>query len=244
MMVQTQVDLVLVTYESRPVLPAFFHSLRQFTKPPFRLLVIDNNSKDQTKAYLQAMRKDPFFGPQMRLVFNRTNLGVAKAWNQAVKITSGRYLVFLNPDLVFTKDWLQKLVQSAARHKKAMVVGVKILNPDGTIYHAGANGKIRGKGQMDRPGLFDREKKVRWVQGSCFLVKREIFGKIGGFDERFFMYGEEVDFCWRVRKAGYEVLYTPVSIYHYRKGSQISRAARLQLRRHSARLLRAKWRKK
>ncbi|NLM36963.1 MAG: glycosyltransferase family 2 protein [Firmicutes bacterium] len=243
-MAETQVDLVLVTYESRHFLPVFFQSLWGFTKTPFRLLVIDNNSKDQTKDYLQAMRKDPFFGAQMRLVFNPANLGVAKAWNQAVRMTSGRYLVFLNPDLMFTKDWLSKLMKYAARHKKAMVVGAKILNPDGTIYHAGATGKIQGKGEMDRPGLYDREKKVRWIQGSCFLVKREIFSIIGGFDEQFFMYGEEVDFCWRVRKAGYEVLYAPVPIYHYRQGSKISRAARHQLRRHSAQLLRAKWQKK
>lgn len=243
-MVKTQVDLVMVTYESRLSLPTFFQSLRKYTKQPFHLLVIDNNSQDQSKTYLQAMQRDKFFGERMRLVFNRKNLGVAKAWNQAVRITSGRFIVFLNPDLKFTKDWLYKLTQSATRHKKAMVVGAKILNPDETIYHAGANGKIRGRGQKNRPDLFDQEKKVRWVQGSCFLVKREIFRKIGGFDERFFMYGEEVDFCWRVRKAGYEVLYSPVPIYHGRQGAKIPRKERLKLRQRSAQLLRAKWKKK
>ena len=244
MRMEHHVDLVLVTYTSRLCLPTFFQSLRQTTKPPFRLLVIDNNSQDQTKAYLQSKLQDPFFRHHLRRVFNKKNLGVAKAWNQAVKLTTGRFIVFLNPDLIFTRDWLHKLTQSAMRHKQAMVVGAKILNPDGTIYHAGANGKIRGKGEKNRPGLCDREKKVRWVQGSCFLVKRAIFHEIGGFDERFFMYGEEVDFCWRVRQAGYEVLYAPVPVYHYRQGSKITRKERLKLRRHSARLLRAKWKKK
>jgi GT2 family glycosyltransferase len=243
-MVKTHVDLVMVTYESALSLPTFFQSLRQSTKLPFRLLVIDNNSQDQSKAYLQSKAQDHFFRHKMQLVFNKKNLGVAKAWNQAVRMTSSRYIVFLNPDLKFTRDWLPKLIQSAARHKKAMVVGAKILNPDGSIYHAGADGKIRGKGQKDRPGLLDQEKKVRWVQGSCFLVKREIFTKIGGFDEQFFMYGEEVDFCWRVRKAGYEVLYAPVPIYHYRQGANITRKERLKLRQRSAQLLRAKWKKK
>lgn len=241
---KNQVDLVMVTYNSRLVLPAFFKSLRKQTKTPFQLLVIDNNSTDGTKAYLQSLVNKPFFRDKMRLVFNQTNTGLAKAWNQAVKLTSGRFLLFLNPDLVLTKDWLGKLTNSATRRQKAMVVGAKILNPDGTIYHAGATGKIRGRGKKNRPGLFDQEAKVRWVQGSCFLVKREIFRKIGGFDEQFFVYGEEVDFCRRVRQAGYDVLYTPVPIYHYRKGSAIPKAKRLQLRRRSARLLKEKWEKK
>ena len=209
---KNQVDLVMVTYNSRLVLPAFFESLRKHTKSPFHLLVIDNNSTDGTRVYLQSLLKDPFFRKRMTLVLNQTNVGLAKAWNQAVKITSGRLLLFLNPDLVFTKDWLKKFTKSAARHKKTMVVGGKILNPDGTIYHAGAIGKIRGRGEPNQPGLFDREAKVRWVQGSCFLVKRDIFRKIGGFDENFFVYGEEIDFYWRVRKAGYDVLYAPVPI--------------------------------
>ena len=242
--VDNHIDLIMVTYESQLSLPTFFQSLRKYTKLPFRLLVIDNNSTDQSKVFLQAKLQDKYFRDKMQLVFNKKNLGVAKAWNQAVRMTSGRYIVFLNPDLKFTKDWLLKLTQSAARHKKAMVIGAKILNPDGTIYHAGAGGKIRGKGEKNRPGLFDQEKKVRWVQGSCFLVKREIFTEIGGFDEQFFMYGEEVDFCWRVRKAGYEVLYVPVPIYHYRQGSKISRTERLKLRQRSARLLREKWKEK
>ena len=239
-----QVDLVMVTYNSRGVLPALFNSLRARTKSPFQLLVIDNNSMDGTKAYLQSLLKDPFFREKMRLVLNQANVGLAKAWNQAVRLTSGRFILFLNPDLVLTEDWLGKLVKYAEQHPKAMVVGAKILNPDGTIYHAGAIGKVRGRGEPDRPGLFDREAKVHWIQGSCFLVKREIFRKIGGFDERFFVYGEEVDFCHRVRQAGYEILYTPVPIYHYRKGTAIPRKTRLQLRKRSARLLKEKWKKK
>ena len=241
---KNQVDLVMVTYNSRFVLPTFFKSLRKHTKSPFQLLVIDNNSTDGTRAYLQSLLKEPFFRDKMRLVFNKTNLGLAKAWNQAVKLTSGQFILFLNPDLVLTKGCLSKLVKSAARHEKAMVVGAKILNPDGTIYHAGATGKIRGRGKQDRPGLYDREAKVHWVQGSCFLVKREVFQKVGGFDERFFVYGEEVDFCRRVRQAGYDVLYAPVPIYHYRQGSAITPKVRSQLRRRSARLLKEKWKKK
>lgn len=241
---KNHIDLVMVTYNSQLVLPAFFHSLKKFTKNRFRLLVIDNNSTDRTKAYLQSILEDDFFRKKTRLVFNRTNIGLAKAWNQAIKRTSGQLIVFLNPDLVFTKDWLTKLTKSAARHKKTMIVGAKILNPDGTIYHAGALSKIRGKGKLDRPGLFAKEKKVHWVQGSCFLVKRAVFEKIGGFDEQFFVYGEEVDFCRRVRKAGYEVLYSPVPIYHSRQGSKIPQQDRLKLRQRSAELLKKKWKKK
>ena len=95
MRMEHHVDLVLVTYTSRLCLPTFFQSLRQTTKPPFRLLVIDNNSQDQTKAYLQSKLQDPFFRHHLRLVFNKKN------WvaNQAVKLTTGRFIVF-KPDLI------------------------------------------------------------------------------------------------------------------------------------------------
>ena len=207
-MVKTHVDLVMVTYESALSLPTFFQSLRQSTKLPFRLLVIDNNSQDQSKAYLQSKAQDHFFRHKMQLVFNKKNLGVAKAWNQAVRMTSSRYIVLFNPDIKFTRDWIPKLIQSAARHKKAMVVGAKILNPDGSIYHAGADGKIRGKGQKDRPGLLDQEKKVRWVRAAVFWSNAK-FSQNRGFDEQFFMYGEEVDFVSGCNR--YEVLYAPVT---------------------------------
>jgi hypothetical protein len=238
------VDLVMVSYNSRLVLPAFFQSLRKFTNSPFHIWVIDNNSADGSQAFLKTISQDKFFRPKMTLVLNKTNTGVAKAWNQAVRLTSGRLIVFLNPDLIFTKNWLIQLVTSATRHRKAMVVGAKILNPDGTIYHAGAISKIRGKGKPNRPGLLDEEKVVHWIQGSCFLVKRAIFQKIGGFDEQFFVYGEEIDFCHRVRKAGFNVLYSPVPIYHFRRGSEIPRQERLKLRQRSAQLLKVKWKKK
>jgi GT2 family glycosyltransferase len=243
-LVKDHVDLVMVSYNSRLVLPVFFQSLRKFTKSPFHLWVIDNNSTDKSQAFLKTISRDKFFRPKMTLVLNKSNTGVAKAWNQAVRLTSSPLMVFLNPDLVFTKHWLRRLTTSAARHKKAMVVGAKILNPDGTIYHAGAISRIRGKGEPNRPGFYDEEKIVHWIQGSCFLVKRTIFQQIGGFDEQFFVYGEEIDFCHRVRKAGFNVLYSPVPIYHWRRGSQIPRQERLKLRKRSARLLKAKWSKK
>jgi GT2 family glycosyltransferase len=241
---KNHVDLVMVSFNSRPFLPGFFKSLQKNTKYPFQLFVIDNNSIDGSKAYLQTMLKKKFFNKKMKLTINRKNIGLAKAWNKAITFGQSEYIVFLNPDIIFTKNWLTKLIKSADKYRKAMVVGVKVLNPDGAIYHAGAISRPRGRGLQNRPGLYDREKKLRLIQGSCFLVKRAVFAKIGKFDEQFFVYGEEADFCRRVRKAGFHVLYSPVPIYHFRHGSEISSQKRLQLRKTSAKLLKNKWSKK
>lgn len=238
------VDLIMVSYNSRRDLPTFFRSLLLNTEHPYRLYVIDNNSIDGSVAYLQTILKLKFFKENMKLTLNSTNIGLAKAWNQAVAQGKNKYIVFLNPDLVFTKNWLTKLVDSAKRHRKVMIVGVKVLNPDDTIYHAGSISKPRGKGLPNAKGLFAQEEKVRSIQGSCFLVKRKAFKKVGSFDEQFFVYGEEVDFCRQVRRAGYKVLYSPVPIYHFRHGSAIPPEVRSSLRRTSSKLLKAKWKKK
>jgi hypothetical protein len=237
------VDLIMVSFNSQRFLPGFFKSLQKNTKYPFRLFVIDNNSTDRSKEYLKSMLKNNFFKKKLKLVFNRKNLGLATAWNQGIKLGRSKYVVFLNPDIKFTKNWLTKMVKSADKHRKAGIVGVKILNPDHTIYHAGAISRPRGRGLQNKPNLFNKEKKVRLIQGSCFLVKRRTFTKVGRFDENFFVYGEEADFCRRVRKAGFHVLYTPVPIFHFKHGSDISSQKRLKLRNTSAQLLKKKWEK-
>mgnify|MGYP000885551504 FL=1 len=233
----------MVSFNSRRFLPGFFKSLQKNTKHPFHLFVIDNNSTDRSKEYLKSIQKNKLFKNKMKLILNRKNIGLAKAWNQGIKLGNSKYVVFLNPDTKFTKNWLTKMVKSADKHRKAGIVGVKILNPDHTIYHAGAISRPRGKGLQNKPNLFNKEKKVRLIQGSCFLVKRWIFTKVGKFDENFFVYGEEADFCRRVRKAGFHVLYSPVPIYHFKHGSDISSQERSMLRNTSARLLKSKWKK-
>lgn len=238
-------DLIMVSYNNRRFLPEFFHFIKSKTAYPFHLIAIDNNSTDGSRAYLIKMKQANAIGKQMKLVLNPKNLGVAKAWNQGIDLCRGKYLVFLNPDLKLTPGWLEKMIRCAERHPKTGIVGAKILNYDGTIYHAGfINGVVRGRGKKDAPGRYGTEVAVHGIQGCCFLVKRELIPVVGKFDERFFIYAEEDDYCLRARKAGFKVMYAPVPIYHYREGSAIPPQKRQELRLASKKKFHEKWRSK
>lgn len=238
-------DLIMVSYNSRPFLPKFFDGVKNKTAYPLHLIVIDNNSSDGSRAYLKKMKQSDSIGKRMKLILNPKNLGVAKAWNMGINVCKGEYILFLNPDLKLTSGWLEKLISCAERHPKAGVVGAKILNFDGTIYHAGfVNGVVRGKGKKNAPDRYGTEVAVHGIQGCCFLVKRSIIPKVGKFDERFFIYAEEDDYCLRVRKAGYKVMYAPVPIYHHREGSAVPPEKRRRLRLASKAKFHEKWGKK
>lgn len=241
-MMENHADLIMITYNSERFLPSIFHFIKDKTNYPYHLIVIDNNSTDQSRAYLSRLKQKDSIKDRMTLILNPQNIGVSKAWNKAMDLCNGKYVVFLNPDLKLTRGWLEKMVSCAERHPKAAVVGAKILNYDGTINHAGFLKGVRGRGEKDGPGKYDTETEVHGIQGSCFLVKRSVFPVVGKFDERFFVYGEEDDFCLRARKAGFTVMYCPVPIYHFREGSAIPRKERINLRMTSWKKYKEKWR--
>lgn len=238
------IDIIVISYNSFRFLPEFFHFIKNKTHLPFHLIVFDNNSADESRTYLKQLTQVDSIRDRIRLVLNSKNIGVAKAWNQGIKMCDGEFIVFLNPDIKLTDLWLEKMVHYAQNYPNAGVLGAKILNYDGTIFHAGLLNGVRGNGKKDRPDLFDSVDEVHGIQGSCFMVRRSVLPTTGLFDEQFFVYGEEDDFCKRVRKAGYSVLYTPIPIYHKREGSSIPSNERARLRTESQKKFSAKWRAK
>lgn len=227
----------MISYNSSRFLPEFFRTLLRYTDYPFHLIVIDNKSSDRSRAYLSRIRKHKLLNKRLELVFNPKDLGVAKAWNQGIRLCHGEYIVFLNTDIKFTKGWLSRLVKCAKRHPKAGVIGAKILNFDGTLQYAKG---VRCRGEKDDSDKYQKEMEVDQIHGCCFLVKRSIFPKVGLFDERFFMYAEEIDFCIRAWKTGFSVIYTPVPIYHYGGGSVDPKERKLLFSR-SKKLFKEKW---
>lgn len=240
--ISNHIDLILVTYNCSHFLPEFFSMLKKTADIPFQLLVIDNASTDNTRSYLTGLKfKDPIRN-RMKLIFNPKNIGVAKAWNQGIGLSKGNYQVFLNPDIKFTSGWLRQMIQCAENHPDSGVVGAKILNFNHIIDHAGfLNGVVRGRGETEDAKNYDQEIEVDDIHGCCFLVKRQILNKVGNFDERFFLYAEEVDFCLRVKKAGFSVFYCPAAIYHYGAGSQIHFSKRTALYQKSLKKFLEKW---
>ena len=212
------VTAIVVTYNAAPWIERSLESL-QGTEA--ELIVVDNGSTDGT---VELVRKR---FPEARLV-EHENRGFGAGNNAGMRLGSGRYFLLLNPDAWLTGDALEQLVAFADAHPEAGVVGPKLLNPDGTLQRS-----VRGyptpwriateyfflRKLAPRSRLlnaffgagFDHEsvRTAEFLGGACLLVRREAVDSIGGFDEDFFLMSEEVDWCYRFRQAGWDVLFYP-----------------------------------
>lgn len=236
-------SLILLTWNGVAFLPALLDSIRAQHQPPAEVVVVDNGSTDGSAEWIAAN------APDWQLIRNPSNRGVAAAWNQALAVAQGEFLVMLNQDMVFRPGWLQALEDAFDRVPQAGIVGGKLLYPDEqTIQHAGGQilrplmrGVHYGYGEPDR-GQYDHERGVDFVTGAGMAIRRAVIAAIGSFDEQFApAYCEDVDFCLRAQVAGFGVLYVPQAVaIHIESvslgGSQSERLFRL-LHRNRLRLV-------
>lgn len=191
------VSLILVTYNSADLLPAFFAALERTAYTRYEVLVVDNASRDGTVRYLAAAQ------PELPLLVNRENVGFGRACNQGARAAAGDLLVFLNPDVVVTPDWLQILLRHLTERPDAGIICPTTLYPDQAPPHATAP-----------------VEEVASVPGCAMMVARHAWEQLGGFDERIFMYWEDTELCWRSWLLGLPVLADlEAYVYHERGGS-------------------------
>ncbi len=185
----------------------------------YEVIVIDNGSTDDGHALLE---KGLHRFANVTLVRSRENLGFAGGCNLGIRAAKGRYLVFLNNDTLVPDNWLSGLVLHASE-TEAGIIGTKMhfAGVDARINNAGSYLTGRGDagdigfGEKDE-GQYDYPRDVFAVCGGNMLVKREVIGAVGAFDERFFVYYEDIDLCYRARLAGFRVRYFPgPPIIHY-----------------------------
>ncbi|GAB4123715.1 MAG: hypothetical protein Fur005_37590 [Roseiflexaceae bacterium] len=187
-------SLIVITYNSLRTLPTFFDTLKQTQAVTYEVIAVDNASSDGTLAFLQQQ-------PQLRVIANTVNQGFGRAANQGAAIANGDVLIFLNPDVWFTPEWLQQLQQTLMREEQAAIICPATLLADTPIPPA---------------VQFVRDR----VPGSAMLVRREAWQQLGGFDPQIFLYWEDTDLCWRAWLAGYRVIADHAAIvYHERGGS-------------------------
>jgi N-acetylglucosaminyl-diphospho-decaprenol L-rhamnosyltransferase len=191
------------------------------------VVVIDNASVDGSQLAAKTA------APSVRLIENPENRYLSPAWNQGAAATQAPYLLFLNPDTEWWRGTLADYVEVARDRPRAGIVGPLIRNMDGSVYPSGRPfpsvtdavahaflGTVRPGNRFTRRyhmGGWDRtvEREVDWVSGACMLIPRDAFDEVGGFDERFPLYGEELDIATRLRDAGWNVLFTPrVEVLH------------------------------
>lgn len=224
-------SVIILTYNSEDDIVACLRSLLSDDSPDKEILVIDNASTDKSVDVVQRMF------PQVRLIQNRVNRGVAAGWNQGIRETTGDLVVVMNPDVEVSPDWLEKIRIALKANPSADVAGIKLLYPDGTIqhgglfFHANAQSYHRAAHEADR-GQVDAVEAIEAVTGAVFAARRKAWESLGGFDEDYFpAYFEEADFCFRIRKMGREVLYVgdASAIHHEASTLGASSASYLRL---------------
>jgi GT2 family glycosyltransferase len=205
----------------------------------YEIIVVDNNSQDGTVELL----REEF--PAVRLIENPRNLGFARPVNQAIAISQGRYVLLLNNDTLVLENAFDRLVEFADAHPTVGICGPKVLNRDGTLqkqcrrsfatpwdlfcYFSGLS-VLFPKSSLFASYLmtYKDENEIHQadaISGSCMLIRRAVLEQIGLFDERYFAYQEDADFCFRAKRAGWQVwYYPPAQIIHYASqgGSRIS----------------------
>jgi len=213
----SKASLVVINWNGASFLDACLDSLLSEVGLEDKIIVVDNDSADHSVDLLRA------YFPQIKLIRSGGNLGYAGGANVGIRAARGDIIVLLNPDIEVCSGWLVAL-KSVLAHERIGVAGCKLLYPGGRIIqHAG--GIIRGYraapdhfgyGQVD-DGRWDELRDVDYVTGAAFAFRRDLVQVVGLFDEGFYpAYSEEVDFCIRVRNAGYRVVYAPdATAIHY-----------------------------
>jgi GT2 family glycosyltransferase/lipopolysaccharide/colanic/teichoic acid biosynthesis glycosyltransferase len=195
------------------------------------VIVVDNASVDGSVA----MVKREF--PWMNIIANKQNVGFARANNQGIKFSSGKYILLINPDTIVQENTLTVLYKYMEKHVEVGITGCKILNADGSLQLACRRSfptplvalpKLLGLSYLfpknpwfGRYNLTyknpDEMTEVDAVSGSFMFIRKLILDQIGMLDESFFMYGEDLDLCYRARKAGWKIMYVPdTKIIHYK----------------------------
>ncbi len=221
-----QVSIILVNLNGAKHLPTCLDSIKQLNYPQEKIevVVVDNNSKDKSVDILNKKY------PDVKVVQNEDNLGFARAVNQGVEVAEGEFVALLNNDMKVDKDWLTELVKPILEDPELVCTGSKVLDWQGKrIDFVLGMMNFEGRGfQIDfekvlRKGEYDKPKDMLFVNGGSMLVERDVFLKVGGFDEDYFAFYEDVDFGWRLWIAGYRVRFIPTSVtYHRHHGTSSS----------------------
>lgn len=237
--------VVTVTYSPGPHLDRFLASLSLATERPVSVLMADNGSTDGTPQ--EAVERYP----NVRLFATGANLGYGTAVNRAVSHLDDpdEWVIVANPDVQWGPGSIDSLLDAAARWPRAATLGPLIRDPDGSVYPSarllpslirGGMHAVLGPLWRNNPWstayrqerLEPSERPVGWLSGSCLLVRRAAFEQIGGFDERYFMYMEDVDLGDRLGKAGWLNVYVPSAEVLHHKGHATGRESARNLLAH------------
>ena len=226
---ENKICVAILNYNGLEYLESYLPQVLYSYSDNFSIAVIDNASTDESAAYIQEWH------PEVDLIQLSKNYGFAEGYNRGMEDIHAQYTVILNSDVSVTHNWLDPLINFLDNHPEVAAVQPKILSLEEKDYfeYAGASG-----GYLDTLGypycrgrIFDTVEKdehqydaienVDWASGAAMVVRTKVFKDLGGFDEDYFAHMEEIDFCWRIRKAGYQIKVLPESVVYHLGGGTL-----------------------
>lgn len=247
------IAVITVTFSPGQHLRRFLDSAPAAASQGTRVLMVDNGSTDGS---VEAAAETG----DAELLYSGGNIGYGAGMNAGVKHLRAawdagevdpEFFLIVNPDVVFTEGAIDELIAAARRHPRAGAVGPRIAEPDGGVYpsareiprlSSGIGHAILGPIWPSNPWTqrylrgsdMTQERQAGWLSGSCMLVRRAAFESVGGFDERYFMYMEDVDLCDRLSRAGWLNIYTPEAVITHAQGHSASKHPEITLPAHHA----------
>jgi GT2 family glycosyltransferase len=242
-----RLSIIIVNWNTRDVLGQCLGSIFQtIKKEGCEVIVVDNASTDGSPEMVQ----NHF--PQVQLIENSWNVGFARANNQGIRQSTGHYVLLLNSDTIVIPGVLQSLLEFMDTHAEAGCVGARLLNPDTSLQYSCSPAPTLSsefRRMLHLPGMrsdgyypMDRwdlrqPHQVDVILGACMLLRKVTLDQVGLMDEAYFMYSEEVDLCYRIRRAGWQIYWIPqAQAIHYGGQSTQQASAEMFLRLYASKL--------
>ncbi len=239
---------IIINYKNSAPLKDCLASVYQTVQEiDFEVIIVDNSENDPGLQHLKKLYSKAQF------ISNSSNVGFAKANNQAAKIAQGNVLIFLNPDTILSDQAINSMHKHFCSHKEIGALGPKVVNPDGSLQYSCRRFPTLWTGLFNRYSILSRLfpenrftrqylmrdfdhneiRQVDWLSGCCLMVSKNIFEQSHGFDEKYFLFNEDVDLCRTIKQAGKEVVYFPeVTVTHQVSTSNSKTTARVIIQRH------------
>lgn len=232
-------SIIIVNYNGKGYLRQCLTSLYDSEHHPgFETIVVDNNSSDESCAMVRA----DF--PQVRLIENNENAGFAKGNNIGLALARGDYILLLNSDTRVMGNALEKLILFLENHSRVAVATARLVYPDfsdqgvarsfptpmnglfgrrSILTRLFPNNRYSQKYLTSRTHTSDEPFEVDWVSGACLMVRKDIIEEVGFLDERFWMYWEDADLCFRIKQKGWKIYCVPDALVIHYEGKSVSR---------------------
>lgn len=225
-----KVSIIIISYNASPYIKKCITSFQRQSTKPFEILFVDNCSTDNS---IDLVEKN---FPKVTIIANKRNMGYSGAINIGIKKAQGDYFVLANPDLYVDTNWLTNVVETFNQHAHCGLVASKVLymdeaekiNSTGMLFFRDLSAINRGMDEFDH-GQFDQEEEVFGAYGAIMIMRKEVFQKVGLFDEDYFLFREEDEFMWRMNRVGFKAFYNPKAVAYHKRSANTELFSPLKL---------------